>query len=175
MTLGSSLRTIERYAGFAVAARATYHAAWRFFDDRWLNIPLRDITEPLPEVSPNGDTEESALENVVQTIESIGVREIGRRVREYLSAGFDADRLRLELGQTILKDDNGPNLLSTLRTVFDEWTLCEGHPARNQLLVGLARWATDTRRRIGTQSASQTAQRFARGETAVELYEQAGA
>ena len=55
--------------------------------------------------------------------------------------------------------------------VFDEWTLCEGHPARNQLLVGLARWATDTRRRIGTQSASQTALRFARGETAVELYE----
>ncbi len=70
-----------------------------------------------------------------------------------------------------MKDDNARNLLSTLRTVFDEWTLCEGHPARNQLLVGLARWATDTRRRIGTQSASQTALRFARGETAVELYE----
>ena len=129
MTLGSSLRTIEKYAGFAVAARAAYHAAWRFFDDRWLNIPLRDITEPLPEVSPNGDTEEGALEDVVKTIESIRVREIGRRVREYLSAGFDTDRLRLELGQTILKDDNGRNLLSTLRTVFDEWTLCEGHPA----------------------------------------------
>ena len=44
-------------------------------------------------------------------------------------------------------------------------------PPRNQLLVGLARWATDTRRSIGSQSAAQTAQRFARGETAVELYE----
>jgi len=55
--------------------------------------------------------------------------------------------------------------------VFDEWGRCEEHPARNQLLVGLARWATDVRRQVGSQSAVQTAQRFARGETAVELYE----
>jgi hypothetical protein len=75
------------------------------------------------------------------------------------------------LGQTILKDDNGWNLLHALRTVFDEWGRCEEHPARNQLLVGLARWATDVRRQVGSQSAVQTAQRFARGETAVELYE----
>ena len=64
------------------------------------------------------------------------MREIGRRVREYLGTGFDGDRLMLELGQAILKDDNGQNLLHTLRTVFDEWTLCAGHPARNQLLGG---------------------------------------
>jgi uncharacterized protein YebE (UPF0316 family) len=115
------------------------------------------------------------LAEIIDTIEAIGVREIGRRVREYLGSGFDGDRLMLELGQAILKDDNGQDLLHTLRTVFDEWTLCAGHPARNQLLVGLARWATDTRRRIGTRSAAQTAQRFARGETAVELYEQAEA
>jgi hypothetical protein len=51
MTLASSLRTVERYAGFGVAARALYHVAWRFFGDRWLNIPLRDITEPLPTVA----------------------------------------------------------------------------------------------------------------------------
>jgi hypothetical protein len=55
--------------------------------------------------------------------------------------------------------------------VFDEWKRCEGHPARNQLLIGLSRWATDVRKRTGSQSAAQTAQRFARGQTAVELYE----
>ena len=62
MTLASSLRTVERYAGFGVAARALYHVAWRFFGDRWLNIPLRDITEPLPTVaSGNGADEDAAL------------------------------------------------------------------------------------------------------------------
>ena len=76
-----------------------------------------------------------------------------------------------ELGQTILKDDNGWHLLHGLRTVSEEWSRCAGHPARGQLLVGLARWATDVRRNTGSQSAVQTAQRFARGETAVELYE----
>ena len=174
MTLASSLRTVERYAGFGVAARALYHVAWRFFDDRWLNIPRRDITEPLPTAASVGADEDAALAQIIDTIEAIRVREIGRGVREYLSSGFDGNRLMLELGLTILKDDDGQNLLHTLRTVFDEWTLCAQHPARNQLLVGLARWATDTRRRIGTRSAAQTAQRFARGETAVELYEQEG-
>ena len=75
------------------------------------------------------------------------------------------------MGQSILRDDNGWNLVHTLRAVFDEWKLCEGHPARNQLLIGLARWATDVRKRTGSQSAAQTAQRFARGQTAVDLYE----
>jgi nitrite reductase/ring-hydroxylating ferredoxin subunit len=46
-----------------------------------------------------------------------------------------------------------------------------GYPARNQLLIGLSRWATDARKRAGSQSAAQTAQRFARGQTAVDLYE----
>jgi|TARA_Y100000294_G_scaffold175834_1_gene196818 nitrite reductase/ring-hydroxylating ferredoxin subunit len=36
---------------------------------------------------------------------------------------------------------------------------------------GLARWATDVRRRVGSHQATQTALRFAKGETAVELYE----
>ena len=39
------------------------------------------------------------------------------------------------------------------------------------LIVGLARWATDIRRNAGNDSAVQTAHRFARGETATELYE----
>jgi len=55
--------------------------------------------------------------------------------------------------------------------VSEEWKTCEAHPARNQLIVGLVRWATDIRRNAGNDSAVQTAHRFARGETATELYE----
>jgi len=94
-----------------------------------------------------------------------------RNTREYLNAGFSGDRLLSEMGQSILRDDNGWNLVHWLRVVFDEWQLCEGHPARNQLLIGLSRWATDVRKRAGSQSAAQTALRFARGQTAVDLYE----
>ena len=171
MELAAAVRTAERYGGFAVGARALYHAAWQFFDDRWLNIAPRPLGESQSEVKLAAESEEAAVAAVLDAIESIRVREVGRLVREYLNAGFAAERLLMELGQAILKDDNGWNLLHALRTVFDEWERCAGHPGRNQLLVGLARWATDVRRRVGSQSAVQTAQRFARGETAVELYE----
>ncbi len=173
MSLASAVRTVNRRAGAGAARRALYHAAWQFFDDRWLNIPQGRLGEAEtadgPEAAPG--EEDAALERIVEAIESIQVRRIGRMTREYLGAGHDGDRLLRELGRAILNDDNGWNLLHTLRTVFDEWERCAGHPARNQLLVGLSRWAADTRRQIGSQSAAATAQRFARGETAVELYE----
>jgi len=171
LILSSSVKTALRYGGYKVGARALYHAAWQFFSDRWLNIASRGLTEPLSSGKSAAPDEDSAVRVVLDSIETVQVREVGRHTREYLNAGFSGDRLLSEMGQSILKDDNGWNLLHTLRTVFDEWKRCEGHPARNQLLIGLSRWATDARKRSGNQSASQTAQRFARGQTAVDLYE----
>ena len=171
LILVSSVRTALRYGGFKVGAKALYHAAWQFFSDRWLNITPRSLTEPLSSTKSGASNEDIALRTVLDSIETIQVREVGRQTREYLNAGFSGDRLLSEMGQSILRDDNGWNLVHGLRVVFDEWKLCEGHPARNQLLIGLARWATDVRKRTGNQSAAQTAQRFARGQTAVDLYE----
>ncbi len=171
LILASSVRTALRYGGFKVGARALYHAAWQFFSDRWLNITPRSLTEPLSATRSDASNEDRGLRTVLDSIETIQVREVGRHTREYLNAGFSGDRLLSEMGQSILRDDNGWSLVHALRTVFDEWKLCEGHPARNQLLAGLARWATDVRKRTGSQSAAQTAQRFARGQTAVDLYE----
>jgi len=171
LILVSSVRTALRYGGFKVGAKALYHAAWQFFSDRWLNITPRSLTEPLSATKSDASNEDTALRMVLDSIETIQVREVGRQTREYLNAGFSGDRLLSEMGQSILRDDNGWNLVHGLRVVFDEWKLCEGHPARNQLLIGLARWATDVRKRTGNQSAAQTAQRFARGQTAVDLYE----
>jgi hypothetical protein len=171
MNLASSVRTAHRYAGPEIAAKAIYQVAWQFFSDRWLNISVRSLRAPLGSGQTEATDESAALQLVLDSIEEIKVREIGRQVREYLNAGYSGDRLLNEMGLYILKDDNGWNLLHTLRTIFDEWALCAEHPARGQLLVGLARWATNVRRRTGSQSAAQTAQRFARGETAVELYE----
>ena len=171
LILVSSVRTALRYGGFRVGAKALYHAAWQFFSDRWLNITPRSLNEPLSAAKSDASNEDRALRTVLDSIETIQVREVGRQTREYLNAGFSGDRLLSEMGQSILRDDNGWNLVHGLRVVFDEWKLCEGHPARNQLLIGLARWATDVRKRTGNQSAAQTAQRFARGQTAVDLYE----
>jgi nitrite reductase/ring-hydroxylating ferredoxin subunit len=171
LMLSSSVRTALRYGGFKVGAKALYHAAWQFFSDRWLNITPRSLAEPLSAAKSDASNEDAGLRTVLDSIETIQVGEVGRHTREYLHAGFSGDRLLSEMGQSILRDDNGWNLVHALRVVFDEWKLCEGHPARNQLLIGLARWATDVRKRTGNQSAAQTAQRFARGQTAVDLYE----
>ena len=171
LLLASSGRTALRYGGFKIGAKALYHVAWQFFSDRWLNITPRSLTEPLSVAKPGVDGEDLALRTVLDSIESIRVHDIGWQTREFLNAGFSGDRLLSEMGLSILRDDNGWNLVHGLRVVFDEWKLCEGHPARNQLLVGLSRWATDVRKRAGSQSAAQTALRFARGQTAVDLYE----
>jgi hypothetical protein len=171
LILSSSLRKCLRYAGFKVAAKGLYHAAWQFFGDRWLNITHRSLSEPTGAARLSAGNESEGIKIVLDSIETVQVHDAGRLTREYLNAGFSGHRLLLEMGQSILNDDNGWRLVHTLRTVFDEWKHCESHPARNQLLVGLARWATDVRRRAGSQSAAQTAQRFARGQTAVDLYE----
>jgi hypothetical protein len=171
LILASSIRTALRYGASKIGAKALYHAAWQFFSDRWLNITPRSLTEPLGAGKSDASNEDTALRAVLDSIETVQVREVGRHTREYLNSGFSGDRLLSEMGQSILRDDNGWNLVHALRVVFDEWKLCEGHPARNQLLIGLSRWATDVRKRTGNQSAAQTAQRFARGQTAVDLYE----
>ena len=172
ISLSSSIRTALRFAGFQVAAKALYHVAWQFFSDRWLNIRQIPLSAPRGSTSSDAPNEQAAIEGVINAIETIQIQEVGRITRQYLNGDFSADRLLSELGQCILKDDKGWDILNTLRTTLDEWKLCEGHPARNQLLVGLARWTTDVRKNTNSDSAARTAQRFARGETAVDLYEQ---
>jgi nitrite reductase/ring-hydroxylating ferredoxin subunit len=171
LVLASSVRAAVRYCGFKIGAKALYHAAWQFFSDRWLNIAPRSLTEPLGAARSDAPNEDIGIRTVLDSVEMVQVREVGRQAREYLNAGFSGDRLLMEVGQAILRDDNGWNLVHVLRVVFDEWKFCDGHPARNQLLIGLSRWATDVRKRSGSQSAAQTALRFARGQTAVDLYE----
>ena len=171
MELGSTVRKVLRYGGTKVAAKALYHAAWRFFNNRWLNIRHQPLTELRTSATPKVLDEDKALSEIIDAIESVRIQEIGRRTREYLNAGCSAERLMAEMGLCILKDDRGDNLLSSINIVSEEWKRCETHPARNQLIVGLARWATDIRRNAGNDSAVQTANRFARGETATELYE----
>lgn len=172
ISLSSSIRTALRFGGFQVAAKALYHVAWEFFSNRWLNIRQMPLSAPRSTTPSDAPNEKAAIEDVINTIETVQIQEVGRITRQYLNSDFSGDRLLSELGQCILRDDNGWHILHTLRAAFDEWNLCEVHPARNQLLVGLARWTTDERKNTSSDSAAKTALRFAKGETAVDLYEQ---
>lgn len=171
MENASNVRKVLRFGGTKIAVKALYHAAYVFYSNRWLNIRHQPITESRASSTPKDLNEDTAIADIIDGIESVRIQEIGRRTREYLNAGCSAERLLSEMGISILKDDNGGELLSTIHIVDREWHLCDTHPARNQLLVGLARWATDVRRHAGNDSAVQTAHRFAKGETATELYE----
>jgi hypothetical protein len=99
---------------------------------------------------------------------------------EYLNSGYSGDRLLHEMGRVMLWDDTNVQILPSLRTVFDEWhrssasdaAMGAGHPARRQLLVGLARYATDIRTNKDSGSATNTAMRFAEGHTTVDAFEQ---
>ena len=171
LNLAASLRTVQRIAGDTAAAKGIFHAAWLIFDDRWLNIPLRTLTPPPVESTLNVSNEEEGIQQITNAIETLNVQSVGGQVLAYLNAGYSGDTLLSALGKAILWNDTATEILPTLRTIFDEWNSCAGHPARNQLLVALARYATDIRTNKDSGSATTTAMRFAEGRTTVEVFE----
>ena len=171
LNLAASLRTVQRIAGDAAVVKGIFHAAWLIFDDRWLNIPSRRLTSPPVDDGFNASNEEEAVQQIINTIETLNVQSVGGQVLGYLDAGYSGDTLLHALGKAILWNDTATEILPTLRTVFDEWSNCAGHPARNQLLVALARYATDIRTNKDSESATTTAMRFAEGRTTVEVFE----
>ncbi|NKB72515.1 MAG: hypothetical protein GKR89_36020 [Candidatus Latescibacteria bacterium] len=155
------------------SGNALVQAAWQLFDDRWLNIPVRPLQQALDGSAIEVASREEGVAGVVQAIGTLDVQGAGDRTLAYLQAGHDGAPLMEAMGRAILWDDTGSLLLPTLRTVFDEWEQLESsqHPARFQLLVGLARYATDVRTNTDSGSAAITAMRFAEGRTTVEVFE----
>jgi nitrite reductase/ring-hydroxylating ferredoxin subunit len=171
LNLSVSLRTACKQGGARVTAKALFHTAYQFFQDRWLNIPARSLTEALEPGTLAARDEESGITEICRSIQALDVHHVGPQVRGYLDAGFSGGRLLHRMGQVILKDDTGQSIVPTLASIFEEWETLEGHPARNQLLVGLARYAADVRRNKNSQGFAQTALRFAEGRTTVEVFE----
>ena len=166
--LAAALRTVQRYGGPTAAARGLVHAAWQFFDNRWLNIPYRPLSEPL---TTSATAEDPA--SIVEAIQTLNVQEVGPRVLAYGLADHPGEPLIEAMGRAILWDDTAHQLLPTLGTVFAEWErfATSDHPARLQILVGLARFATDVRTNKDSGSAARAALRFAQGHTAVDIFE----
>lgn len=179
LNLASSLRAVKKHGGALAAAKGLFHAAWHVFADRWINIDHRALGEPLPAQPPPAGNEDAAAAAVLESIQILDVEAAGARVAGYLQAGYSGDRLLHDMGAVILRDDTGHEILPTLRTVLEEWgnaggadpALGAGHPAGAQLLVGLARYATDVRSNSDGRSAAVTAMRFAEGRTTIEMFE----
>jgi hypothetical protein len=180
LNLAASLRTALRHGGPVVAAKAIFQAAWQLFSNRWLNIPVRRLSEPLDASRLDVSDEDAGVQTILKSIASLNAPDVGLQVLGYLNAGYSGDRLLHEIGRAMLWDDTNIQILPTLRTVFEEWELFNtadhlfggGHPARRQLLVGLARYAADIRANKDSGSATNTAMRFAQGRTTVEAFEE---
>lgn len=172
LNLASSLRSAQKMGGSLVAAKGLFHIAWQIFADRWINITSRPLSEPLSEGKLDVANEEEGVKQIIDTIESLNVQDVGPQVLGYLNAGYSGERLIKEIGHSVLWDDTGSEVLPTLRTVFEEWKHAEGHPAQPQLLVGLARYVTDIRSNTDNKSAATTAMNFAEGRTTIEVFEE---
>ncbi len=170
MQIGSAIRGVHRCAGYASAAKAAYHAAWQFYSDRWLNIPNRPLSRATLDAGDETTDADAERAAIVDAVESIRINDVGRLVRTHLAAGHPTSELLREVALALLKHDTGWDILDTLRVVFDETEACREHPAAHQLVVGLARFTTGARRSNNSDSATRTARRFARRETAVDLY-----
>ena len=179
LSLARSLRMARRIAGDRVAIMGLFHVAWTVFENRWLNIPHRPLSEtPANDAQPYTG-EDEGLAAVGDAVETLQVGEVGDRVLAYLAGDHDGGRLLREVGRLALWNDTGVQLLPTLRTVAAEWEAGEegdsvagaGHPSRRQLLVGLTRYATDIRTNTESGSATTTAMRFAEGRTTVDVFD----
>ena len=166
LNLAASLRAVARVAGDEVAALGVYHVAWELFAHRWVNIPDRPLSEPVP-----SDAAEASAEQVVRSISTLDVHGVGDEALAHLSAGNSGEALAHEVGRAILWDNTGSRIVPTLRTVIEEWPHATDHPAQAQLLVGLVRYATDVRTNSDSGSSATTAMRFAEGRTTVEVFD----
>ncbi|MCY3884482.1 MAG: Rieske (2Fe-2S) protein [Gammaproteobacteria bacterium] len=170
MQLSSSVRRVLEYGTYFNAIQAVYFAAWHFYQNRWLNLQPSDLMKDDEGRPSKHEDATDACKEIVECIESIHTAEVSGHVRAYLRSGFDTNELLTELAIAILKHDTGTDLLGTLRTVFDEYDRCSSHPAKNKLLIGLARFATDVRQRNDNDRATRTARRFAKRETADDMF-----
>lgn len=172
MQMGSAVRGVYRHAGYRLAAKAVYHAAWQFYSDRWLNIPNRPLSDAA--LNRQAAIARSDLRDdrttIVDAIESIRVNDVGPLVTKHFAAGCPASPLLDDIALALLKHDTGWDILDTLRVVYDETDTCRQHPAVHQLVVGIARFTTGARRSNNSESATRTARRFAKRQTAVDLY-----
>ena len=178
LELARSLRTALRIGGPRVAAMGLFHAAWHLFADRWLNIPSRPLSER-PEAAPlAGGSAGEGVEEVARAVQTLDVHAAGESAAGYLAAGLDADLLLQRLGVLILWNDTGARLLPTLCAAAGEFAgtrgsdaaLGAGHPSADQLVAGLARYATDVRTSKASGAATTTALRFAEGLTTIDVF-----
>ena len=180
LNLAASLRHALKYGGPPVAARGLFHAAWMIFDNRWINIPVRRLDEPLSDHRSDGVDATAASEGIVHSVKSLYIHGVGDQVVGYLNSGYDGSDLLKDVGRAILWDDTNLQLLPTLRVAFNEWELITGgdaacgagHPSRFQLLVGLVRYATDVRLNKNSMASINTAMRFSEGRTTVEVFDE---
>jgi hypothetical protein len=174
LNLAASLRTAQNHGGNPVAAKGLFHAAWLIFSNRWINIPARSLSVSIGGGKLDVHNEDAGVDMILNSIASLKVQDVGTQVLEYLNAGYSGDRLLSEMGRVMLWDDTNTRILPTLRTVFEEWENLSGnpHPAKYQLLVALARYATDIRTNKDSGSATNTAMRFAEGKTTVDVFEE---
>ena len=107
LNLSVSLRTAYKFGGPTVAAKALFHTAYQFFQDRWLNIPVRPLSAALEPGSLAAGDEASGIAEICGSIQALDVHSAGPQVRGYLDAGFSGERLLHEMGRVILKDDTG--------------------------------------------------------------------
>ena len=178
LMLARSLRVALQVAGPKVAIMGLFHVAWQFFSDRWLNIPGRPLSQ-MPAVEAEHGKGSTSLDAVCHSVSTLDIQGVGPKVQAYLTAGGDGEQLLAELGRLILWNDTGVQLLPTLGTIFDEFANCRGsdpaigggHPSRDQLLVGLARYATDVRTKKEGSSSTTMAMRFAQGRTTVDAFD----
>lgn len=178
LNLAASLRRVQKIGGDFLAAKGIYHAAWLIFENRWLNILSRPLSEPLGDQMLDAQNEDEGVELIINAIGTLNVKDVGDQVLAYLNAGYCGHKLLEAIGKAVLWNDTASEILPTLHTVFQEWESCNGddpalgygHPAHYQLLVGLARYATDIRTNKDSLSATTTAIRFAEGKTTVEVF-----
>ena len=87
LNLAGSLRTALRQGSDQVVRKGLFHAAWQVFADRWLNIPVRPLSEPLGGDRLDVPDENAGVQAILKSIASLNVQDVGRHVLEYLNAG----------------------------------------------------------------------------------------
>ena len=145
------------------AYRGLFDGAMNIYLDRFLNTPPQIIPDPDGKVDPD-----DALEQLLETFQRESnetVNQAGRATAEYLEGGGSVERLKREIGGTLVREDVGFHPRQNVEAAFKQYEVADSDDRARIHLIASARYlaAHTPTRRAGEQTFS-IAERLNRGE-----------
>ncbi len=164
-TFANAVHQGLRRVNSADLVRGIFDAAMSIYLDRFLNVPSVPLPQPKSVSNPAELLKDyEKMLNLQQQ-----VNEAGSLVSSYLGSGGDVKRLQATMGRLLLREDRNFHTIQCIEAAMQQYTLLEGTPYANHVLIAAARYLAAHAPTMRSQGQTyQIANRLFKGEKLFE-------